>query len=70
MKLKKELLLTTALSPILFSACDSGIQYLATANSFIPAEDAYIVKKSEMEGSIDDLSVTQSCKKQLRQIQN
>lgn len=68
MKLKKELLLTTALSPILFSACDSGIQYLATANSFIPAEDAYIVKKSEMEDSIDDLSITQSRKAQLRQI--
>ncbi|MBR4932359.1 MAG: hypothetical protein IKZ02_04960 [Alphaproteobacteria bacterium] len=70
MKLKNTLLMTSALTPILFSACDSSIHYLATANSFIPAEDAFIVKKAEMENSINGLTVTQNRKAQLRQILN
>ena len=70
MKFKKILLTSTSLTPFLFSACNSNIQYLATANSFIPENDAFIVKKAEMESSINTLPLTQSRKEQLKQITN
>ena len=70
MKFKKILLTSTALTPFLFSACNSNIYYLATANSFIPENDAFIVKKAEMESSINTLPLTQSRKEQLKQIIN
>ena len=68
MKLKNTLLAATALTPVLFSACSSDINYLSTANSFIPEEEAYIVKKAEMDNSINGLSITQDRKIELRRI--
>ncbi len=68
MKLKNTLLTATALTPILFSACSSDINYLTTANSYIPEDVAFAVKKAEMENSINSLSATQERKSELRQI--
>lgn len=68
MKLKNTLLAATAITPILFSACRSDINYLSTANSYIPEATAFAVKKAEMERSISNLNATQERKAELRQI--
>ena len=70
MTIKHFLLTTTLFSPFLFSACSSQSPYLVTANTFIPENEAFAVKKAQMDRTIDNLSITPNRKQEFKEVLN